>query len=285
MNADRKSFSSWEDAVAWLRTQADQANLVVDSYYDDPLSNAAERYHHSTEWRAVSELLSRRSGSALDVGAGRGIASYALARDGFEVTSLEPDPSDSVGAGAIRSLASSTGLPIRVVEQFSEALPFSDNSFDVVFARAVLHHMCDLGVGCRELARVLKPGGLFLAVREHVISRPEDLPVFLASHPLHHIYGGENAYMLSQYRAALQSAGFRIVKELRPLTSPINYSPRTRESLRREFADRLRAVPAAGRLLDHLLRSEALLSLALKLVTVIDRRPGRLYSFVCEKTS
>ena len=44
-------------------------------------------------------------GQALDVGAGRGIASYALAREGFTVTVLEPDDSHLVGAGAIRSLA------------------------------------------------------------------------------------------------------------------------------------------------------------------------------------
>lgn len=171
MNAD-KSFSSWEDAVAWLRTQPEQSQLVADCYYDDPLMGAAERYWHSEEWQAVRTVLVGRSGKALDVGAGRGIASYALAREGFSVSALEPDPSGLVGAAAIRTLASESSLPIQVVEEFSESLPFADATFDVVFARAVLHHTRDLEGACREFSRVLKPGGLLLAIREHVISAP-----------------------------------------------------------------------------------------------------------------
>ena len=40
--------------------------------------------------------------------------------------------------------------------------------FDVVFARAVLHHTRDLELACREMFRVLRPGGIFVAAREHV---------------------------------------------------------------------------------------------------------------------
>ena len=40
MNADN-SFSSWEDAVAWLRRQPEQSQLIADCYYDDPLIDAA----------------------------------------------------------------------------------------------------------------------------------------------------------------------------------------------------------------------------------------------------
>ena len=41
MNAEN-IFSSWENAVAWLRTQLDQSQLVADCYYDDPLIEAAD---------------------------------------------------------------------------------------------------------------------------------------------------------------------------------------------------------------------------------------------------
>src|SRR5579862_2301134 len=99
------SLLSWEDAVSWLRSQPDKAQLVLECYYDDPPLAAARRYYASGEWQAVRALLGTMRGRALDVGAGRGIASYALARDGFEVTALEPDPSELIGAGAIRALA------------------------------------------------------------------------------------------------------------------------------------------------------------------------------------
>src|SRR6266849_8037514 len=104
-------FGTWEAAVTWLRDQPERRQLVLDAFYDDPLTAAAERYHASGEWQAVSRLLLGRTGQALDVGAGRGIASYALAREGFEVTSLEPDPSAIVGAAAIRALAAEAALP------------------------------------------------------------------------------------------------------------------------------------------------------------------------------
>src|SRR5205814_804730 len=241
-------FTSWEGAVSWLRRQPERAQLVVDCYYDDPLLGAAERYWGSEEWRAVRTILAGRSGLALDVGAGRGIASYALARDGFSVTALEPDSSNLVGAGAIRSLANESGMPIKVVEQVSERLPFSGGLFDVVFARAALHHARDLEVACRELFRVLKPGGLFLAIREHVISTPADLPRFLEQHPLHSLYGGENAFLLTQYVEAIAAAGFRDLEVLSPWSSSINFAPRNLESLKNELATRATArVPAAKR--------------------------------------
>src|SRR4051812_2997001 len=76
-----ETFGSWEDAVVWLRSQPDRQQLVLDAFYDDPLIAAASRYYASSEWRSVSALLEGRTGRALDVGAGRGIASYALARE------------------------------------------------------------------------------------------------------------------------------------------------------------------------------------------------------------
>ena len=42
-------------------------------------------------------------------------------------------------------------------------LPFSDNSFDFIFARAILHHVPDnLDLSFKEIKRILKPGGLLL---------------------------------------------------------------------------------------------------------------------------
>jgi len=133
-------FSTWEEAVIWLRSQPDKADLVRACFYDDPLFAASERYYASTEWAAVRQLLAGRRGKALDLGAGRGISSYALAKDGWDVTALEPDSSDVVGANAIRQLIKETDLNIAVVEEFGENLPFEPETFDIVFGRAVLHH-------------------------------------------------------------------------------------------------------------------------------------------------
>jgi len=281
--ADDRGFRTWEAAVVWLRNQPDQRQLVLDAYYDDPLIVAAERYHSSGEWQAVSRLVQGRTGRALDVGAGRGIASYALAREGFTVTALEPDPSAVVGAGTIRALAAEARLPIDVVEEFSERLPFANDTFDVIFARAVLHHTHDLDGACREMFRVLRPGGIFVAAREHVISKEADLGKFLYQHPLHHLYGGENAFLLDRYTNALNAAGFDTVEVLRPLKSPINLFPYTIDSLRDAVVEKLSRIIPAGPLWRIVLGRTLVFTSLLSLAEHFDNRPGRLYSFVCRK--
>jgi tRNA1(Val) A37 N6-methylase TrmN6 len=46
---------------------------------------------------------------AVDIGAGNGIASFALARDDWQTVAIELHSSDLVVAGAIRQLARETG--------------------------------------------------------------------------------------------------------------------------------------------------------------------------------
>jgi SAM-dependent methyltransferase len=56
--------------------------------------------------------------------------------------------------------AAGLGLEVETTVCDAEALPFENNSFDVVFGHAVLHHIPDLPQAFREFRRVLKPGGL-----------------------------------------------------------------------------------------------------------------------------
>lgn len=263
---------TWEQAVDWLKSQPDRADLVRACYYDDPLEDAAQRFYDSAEWHAVRKLLQGRKGTALDVGAGRGISSYALARDGWAVSALEPDPSNTVGAGAIRQLGVAANLPITTVVEWGERIPFADDSFDLVYCRAVLHHARNLNDLCGEGARVLRPGGMFLATREHVISEKSDLETFLNSHPLHTLYGGEHAYLLSEYTEAIKQSGLTLIHTFNPNASDINLHPNTRARVKHNWAKRMR-MPISG------LIPQA----ALTYVGGKSRLPGRLYSFVATK--
>jgi len=262
---------TWEEAILWLRAQPGQAELVRACFYDDPLLAAAERYHASREWSAIRDFLPS-PGRALDLGAGRGIASFALARDGWKTTALEPDPSSIAGAGAIRALAAESSLPIAVSQERGERLPFESASFDLAFGRAVMHHARDLTTFCREAARVLAPGGTFIGAREHVVSSPAQLRAFLDAHPLHRHYGGENAYRLREYLDAIRSSGLRIRQVLNPFASEINLFPDSREGLRNSIA-RACKLPYPRLIPDKLL----------DLLGALHRGPGRLYSFVAVK--
>jgi SAM-dependent methyltransferase len=274
---------SWEEAVRWLRDQPGNEKIVRDGYYDDPLIEAADRYWRSEEWVALRAILGNGPGEALDAGAGRGIASYALAMDGFNVTAFEPDPSDLVGGGAIRSLVDQTGLPIRVDENLSECLPFADKSFDVIFARAVLHHITDLPAAMNEYHRVLRPGGIFIAAREHVITDAADLPAFFASHALHDRYGGENAHPLHVYQDAIRRSGLMIERTILSLESPINYGPQSTADLNRRISDRMMPFAPLRPVVAAVLGSPRLAALVYRVASRLDRRPGRHASFVVRK--
>lgn len=271
-------WKTWEEAVEWLCAQPAQQELVRACYYDRPALAAAKRFHESAEWAATRQLLPSPPGRALEVGAGHGIACYALASDGWQTTALEPDGSALIGAEAIRQLAREAGLSITVTQEVGERLPFADGVFDLVYVRQVLHHARDLRLLCRQLFRVLRPGGQLISTREHVISSTRQLRVFRERHPLHFLYGGENAYRLQEYRGALRSAGFRLSHVVRPWDSVINYAPFTRETLRHEIQRRLGVVPG-GSLAGSVLNHERVLSLAMRLLSWVDRRPGRLFTF------
>jgi len=267
-----EALLSWEQAVLAFRADPKNRELMLACFYDDPLIKAAERYYASAEWTAVSALLGVHRGRVLDIGAGRGVSSYAFARSGWDVTALEPDPSAVVGAEAIRSLAGSAGLTIEIVEEWGERLPFDDNAFEAVYCRAVLHHARDLGKLCQEMHRVLQPGGLFLATREHVITNSSEIAAFQAEHPLHALYGGEYAYTLDEYRRAITSAGLAIEQQLNPMESDINLYPSSRGETKARWATRL-GLPT----------SRVIPNWLLSLRGSISRTPGRLYTFLARK--
>ncbi len=263
---------TWEQAVLSLRQQPESLPLVLACFYDDPLIAAATRYATSTEWSAVREIIGAAAGTALDIGAGRGISSFALARDGWRVTALEPDPSAVVGAGAIRQLSGESRVHIDVVEEWGEKLPFGNATFDLVHCRQVLHHARDLKQLCAEIGRVLKPGGHFIATREHVVSRREDVAAFQAAHPLHRLYGGENAFTVSEYLRAITGGSIRVSHVLNPNQSDINLYPDTRAATKQRWAQKL-FLPFPQLIPDALLSYAGARS----------QLPGRLYTFAGRK--
>jgi ubiquinone/menaquinone biosynthesis C-methylase UbiE len=60
----------------------------------------------------------------------------------------------------LESSAEELGLAVETAACEAAELPFADDSFDLVFGHAVLHHLPDLPAAFREFRRVVRPGGV-----------------------------------------------------------------------------------------------------------------------------
>ena len=69
---------------------------------------------------------------------------------------------------------------------YSYRLPFEDGQFDTVLSLMVLHHIDKVDVTCRELRRVLQPGGL-LFVREHDCVNEDESRLIDIEHSLYEL--------------------------------------------------------------------------------------------------
>jgi ubiquinone/menaquinone biosynthesis C-methylase UbiE len=119
----------------------------------------------------------RRYARALEVGAGTGYFSLNLLRAGVVGEAVASD----ISPGMLRRLENSAkelGVPVETVACDAAELPFEDDSFDLVFGHAVLHHLPDLEGAFREFRRVLRPGGVvaFCGEPSHYGDRIAALP-------------------------------------------------------------------------------------------------------------
>jgi ubiquinone/menaquinone biosynthesis C-methylase UbiE len=278
---------NYEESVNWMRGQAEYTELVKLCYLDQDNFEAAKRFTASEEFQEVSRILKLTDRATpvkvLDLGCGNGIASYAFASLNCEVIAVDPDASHDVGlmaADRLRTQISSGS--ITTVQANAELLPFPSNTFDVIYERQALHHFSNLVQGLTECARVLKPGGLFLATREHVVNDAQQLEQFLAEHILHQKHGGENAYPLAHYTNSLKQAGFTIIQKMGSMHTVINHFPFSNLEVSQSMHHWL-----TSKLGSALGSSIAKISFAQKAYrrfqSMRDRSPGRLYSFLCTK--
>ena len=270
-----------DEAIRTLRADPASAELVRDAYLGRDVAESIERFSRSAEFaEAVSLIGGPLVGATIvDLGAGIGLASASFRRLGAgRVIAIEPDGSDEVGRGAMRR----AGLDIEIVDAVGESLPIASDTVDIVYARQVLHHVQDLDRLVSEVARVLRPGGRFLACREHVVSNDLQLRQFLAAHPVHVLAGGEHAWPLGRYVDAIRLSGLRLDSVIGPWDSIINTYPAVSSIAEVRTLARDRLISRFGLAGAIAARVPGVESLVRRRVT--GRIPGRLFSFVATRT-
>jgi len=141
----------------------------------EPKPHSAEYFGDQRDFwwnRDFIDLMAKRwqlaeARTVLDVGSGVGHWSRVLApflSPDAALTGLEREPK-WVAEAQWRAQAAGLSGRLRYQQGDALALPFADDSFDLVTCQTLLIHLPDARAGLVEMLRVLKPGGL-LAVAE-----------------------------------------------------------------------------------------------------------------------
>jgi ubiquinone/menaquinone biosynthesis C-methylase UbiE len=117
--------------------------------------------------RVLGEL---RGKSVLDAGAGTGLHSLALASRGANLTLLDVAPQ---ALEIARSYFEEQGLSAKYVQGSIFALPFPDETFDVVWNTGVIEHFepAERRLAVREMLRVMKRDGTMITINPNASAR------------------------------------------------------------------------------------------------------------------
>lgn len=98
-----------------------------------------------------------RGKTVLEYGCGDGSNTLFLARYGANLKALDISP-ELIGVARRRLYANHVAADVEFIVGSAHELPLPDESVDVVYGIAILHHL-DLALSAREVRRVLRKGG------------------------------------------------------------------------------------------------------------------------------
>jgi SAM-dependent methyltransferase len=114
-----------------------------------------------TRFRLIVRLLEGlKIDGLLEIGYGSGVFMPELVRHCKTIAGIDPHPRNAEVTAALARHHIQADLRSASAEE----IPFPDASFDCLVSVSALEYIPDIDIGCREMLRVLKPGGYLIAV-------------------------------------------------------------------------------------------------------------------------
>ena len=165
----------------------------------------------------------------LEVGSGASSEATELAKQGAKVSVLDFSPH---AIDILRRSAKGKGVSLFSVRADAERIPFSDNTFDLVYSQGLIEHFLPPDELMKEQVRIVKPGGFILVDVPQLFSSQaivKKVLMTLNKWPC----GWERNYAEEQLRALFEHFG------LKPVTAyawgylpPISLEPDIRKQLK-----------------------------------------------------
>jgi ubiquinone/menaquinone biosynthesis C-methylase UbiE len=149
-------------------------------------------------------------GWAVDLGTGAGFTAFAMAE--FSRRVLATDPTlpmlqQSRRMGQERQLGN-----LMVCQNAAEALPFANNSLDLVTSRVAAHHFANFGQALEEIQRVLKAGGV-LVMADSVAPEDDAVAEWMNDVELRRDFSHVKDRQVAEIEAMLAERGLDIVQQ------------------------------------------------------------------------
>lgn len=139
-------------------------------YYDAEAAVYDETRYSTTEGRRV-DLFQKKilanylnelpvEAKVLELGCGTGRFIPHLIHKGYQLTAI--DNSQKMLEKARERIHVEVKAPVEILQTEANSIPFDDDSFDAVYSILVINLIQDYQMTFKEVARVVKPGGLFI---------------------------------------------------------------------------------------------------------------------------
>ena len=146
------------------RRDAGQDKDSERAYYDQLFKKRGrfDQFQNDIYGRIAAEARRGTTGNrAVELGCGSGVQAGLLMEQGFTVTAL--DLSIEATRVARRTVAES-GKTLAVVNGDAEHIPVKDGTVDACICGLLLHHFTRLDGVASEIRRIMKPGGVVVAI-------------------------------------------------------------------------------------------------------------------------